>query len=78
MSRSTTRTVYEPVSKEVAQEQIAIGVHTGLRKGSEAPDSAKLWRAIHDSNDSSWSDAVRYCVNGLEAMGYAVCKKADA
>lgn len=69
---------YEPVTAEEAQEQIAIGVHTGLRKGSEAPDSAKLWRAISDSNDTSWSDAVRYCVWGLERMGYAICKKVES
>ena len=71
------KVTYEPVTKDEAREQIAIGVHTGLRKGSEAPDSAKLWRAISDSNDSSWSDAVRYCVNGLESMGWALCRKVE-
>ena len=69
---------YEPVTKEEAQEQIAIGVHTGLRKGTDAPDSAKLWRAISDSNDSSWSDAVRFCVWGMEQMGYVVCKQVES
>jgi hypothetical protein len=56
-------------------EQIAIGVHTGLRKGSEAPTSHDLWRAIRDSNDSAWSDAVEYCVSGLRSMGYRVTRE---
>ena len=60
------------VSDEELQEQIAVGVHTGLRKGSEAPSSASLHRAISASIDSAWSDAARYCVWGLRRMGYEV------
>lgn len=66
---------YEPISDQEAEEQIAIGMHTGLRKGSEAPDSAKLWKTISESKDSSWSDAARYTVYGLKAMGYAIVKE---
>jgi len=66
-----------PVSDEDAEEQIAIGVHTGLRKGSDAPSSGPLWRAIGESDDSAWSDAVRFCVDGLKSMGYALCKEQD-
>lgn len=66
---------YEPVDKDTAASLIGEGVHTGLRKGSEAPSSAKLWRAISESDDGAWGEAVRYCVWGLEQMGYAVCKK---
>jgi hypothetical protein len=58
-------------------EQIAMGVHTGLRKGSEAPSSASLWRAISESSDSAWSDAAEYCVSGLKAMGYRLMRDAD-
>lgn len=53
-------------------DAIAVGMHTGLRKGSEAPNSAELWQAISASHDSSWSDAARFCVDGLRAMGYEV------
>lgn len=69
-------TKYEPVEDADAIEQIAVGMHTGLRKGSEAPDSAKLWRAISESTDSSWNDAANYTVYCLKAMGYAICRKA--
>ena len=63
----------EVTDDEVA-EQIAIGMHTGLRKGSEAQSSHKLWKAISESNDSAWSDAAAYCVYGLKAMGYKITK----
>lgn len=66
---------YVEVTDEELAGEIAIGMHTGLRKGSEAPDSAKLWQAIYDSNDSSWSDAARFCVYGLRQMGYEVRKR---
>jgi len=65
------------VSKEELAEQIAIGMHTGLRKGSEAPSSSKLWQAISRSDDSAWSDAAAYCVYGLTSMGYKVTKAAE-
>lgn len=64
--------VLHPVTDADLQEQIAVGVHTGLRKGSEAPSSASLHRAISDSIDSAWTDAARYCVWGLNRMGYKV------
>jgi hypothetical protein len=66
---------YEQVDKDVAAELIGEGVHTGLRKGSEAPSSATLWRAISESNDGAWSDALAYCMLGLESMGFVLCRK---
>lgn len=62
------------VSDEEFQEHIAIGVHTGLRKGTDAPDSAALWRAIGASTDTSWSDACRFAVYGIKSMGYRLVK----
>jgi hypothetical protein len=53
------------------------GAHTGLRKGSEAPSSGPLWRAISESTDSAWSDAMTYCVEGLKSMGYRLVKEAS-
>lgn len=64
---------YEPVTDEAAADLIGEGVHTGLRKGSEAASSGPLWRAISESEDGAWSDAVRYCVWGLKTMGYVIC-----
>jgi hypothetical protein len=54
------------------------GVHTGLRKGSDAPLSGVLWHAISESvfsEDSSWGDACRYAVYGLKSMGYKLVKE---
>jgi hypothetical protein len=70
-----TKVTYEPVDKDVAAELIGEGVHVGLRKGSEAPSSGPLWQAISGSTDSAWSDALNFCVVGLESMGYVLCKK---
>jgi hypothetical protein len=56
-------------------EHIAIGVHTGLRKGSEAPSSGPLWRAISESSDSAWPDACAYAVSGIKSMGYKLVRE---
>jgi hypothetical protein len=66
---------WEPVDDKTATELIGTGVHTGLRKGSEAPSSAALWRAIHDSDDGAWDDALRWCMWAMREMGYDICQK---
>jgi hypothetical protein len=53
------------------------GVHAGLRKGSEAPSSGPLWRAISESNDSAWSDAMEWTVWGLKEMGYRLIREVN-
>ncbi len=62
------------VTAEELAGQIAVGVHTGLRKGSEAPSSADLWQAISKSEDSAWTDAAHFCAYGLESMGYTTTR----
>jgi len=69
-------TAYIPVDDDEFAEQIMIGVHTGLRKGSEAPSSGPLWQAISASDDSAWADAANFCVYGLKSMGYKLVKEA--
>jgi hypothetical protein len=71
----TTKTV------EVDDEEFAgllmEGVHTGLRKGTEAPKSGALWQAISEavfSDDTSWGDACRFAVYGIKYMGYRLVK----
>ncbi|MEY2756211.1 MAG: hypothetical protein RJB65_2569 [Actinomycetota bacterium] len=56
-------------------DNIAIGVHTGLRKGTDAMSSMTIWRAISESTDSAWSDAAKFCVWGLKEMGYTVTRE---
>jgi hypothetical protein len=51
---------------------IAVGVHTGLRKGTEEMSAMTIWHAISNSEDSAWSDAAKYCVWGLRQMGYKI------
>ena len=65
------------VSTDELAEQIAIGVHTGLRKGSDEPSAHTLWQAISDSEDRAWSMAAHYCADGLKQMGYHVTKDAE-
>lgn len=62
--------------KEVASI-LGEGVHTGLRKGSEASDAHILWEAIADSNTTAWSDAVAFCAWGLSEMGLKVVRDAS-
>jgi len=65
------------VSTDELAEQIAIGMHTGLRKGTDAPDSHKLWKAISDSKTEAWSEAAAFCADGLQSMGYTITKDAE-
>lgn len=74
----TTPGVWVPIEKQEAAELLAEGVHVGLRKGSEAPSSGPLWKAIAESDDSAWMDAMQYAIDGLEYMGYQVCSRVPA
>lgn len=65
---------FRPVPDDEAMSLIGEGVHTGLRKGSEAPSSSHLWRHISESDDGGWTDALRFAVEGLQEMGYVLCK----
>lgn len=72
-----TQTQQVEVSTEELADQIAVGVHTGLRKGSDAEDSIDLWKAISGSETTSWIDAARFCASGLKTMGYTITKDAE-
>ncbi len=65
------------VEMEELVEAIAVGVHTGLRKGSEAPSSATLWQAISRSDDGAWSEACEWAANCFELMGWRVQRCVD-
>lgn len=43
------------------------GIHTGLRKGTEAAGSHKVWKAIA-ADDSGWDDAIAFCMYGMKTM----------
>jgi hypothetical protein len=64
-----------PVDPEDAAAEIGMGLHTGLRKGTDAEDAHKLWVAINQSETSAWIDACSYLVSGLKYMGMALCRK---
>ena len=68
------RVTWVPVDDNEAASLIGEGVHTGMRKGSDRPDSHTLWKAVQ-SHDDVWSDALAYCIDGLSSMGYALCKE---
>lgn len=68
---------YIAVEDDEFAGQLAVGMHTGLRKGSDAPSSGPLWQAINASTDTAWVDAARFCVDGLKSMGYKLVKEAS-
>lgn len=63
-----------PVDDKTAASLLGEGIHTGLRKGTDAEDSHELWKAISDSDTTAWSDAIDYCLWGLKEMGYQIYK----
>jgi hypothetical protein len=74
----TSISTWEPVDADEAASLIGEGVHTGLRKGSDAEGAHDLWLAIDKLSTSAWSDALEYMVSGLEYMGYQLCTRVDA
>jgi adenine deaminase len=65
------------VTVDELAEQIAVGVHTGLRKGSDADDAHNLWKVISDSETNAWISAATFCASGLQSMGYRITRDAD-
>lgn len=74
--RSAQAGTWTPVADEDARSIIGEGVHTGLRKGTDAPEAHDLWVAISKS-DEAWSDALDFFVWGLDQMDMALCKRSD-
>lgn len=70
-------TKYEPIASQSEVASIlGEGLHTGLRKGTEAPEAHPLWLAIRDS-ERAWSEALDFLVDGLDQMGLALCRKVE-
>lgn len=67
----------ETVSDEEFKSMLGEGVHTGLRKGTDAPSAPTLHSAIANSDDGAWGDALGYAVGGLRYMGYELVKVKD-
>lgn len=70
-------TEYTPVSREEAVSILGEGIHTGMRKGSDRPDSMVLHRAVND-HLRVWTEALEFFVDGLDYMGMALCKKEES
>ena len=68
--------VGKTVDRETVLSLLGEGIHTGLRKGSDAPSAPRLWDAIRGSKDGAWGDALDYALWGLRYMGYDVVKVA--
>jgi hypothetical protein len=66
-----------PVPDDEAAEVLGEGIHTGLRKGTDAKSSHAAWKAI-DADDSGWSEALAFALWGMDQMGYKLCKKEDS
>jgi hypothetical protein len=64
---------YVPVDDREAASILGEGIHTGLRKGTDAPEAPDLWTAIAKS-DEAWSDALNFAIWGMNEMGYRVCR----
>jgi hypothetical protein len=52
--------------RQTVRDCLGEAIHAGLRKGSDAPSSGPLWRAISDSRDGAWADAVAFALWGFE------------
>ena len=44
---------------------IGEGVHTGLRKAIDSPQSSVAWRAIKDLPDGEWGIVIEFAMSGI-------------
>lgn len=65
---------YTEVSDEDFKSLLGEGIHTGLRKGTDAPEAHDLWVAISESS-KAWGVAIAYAVWGIKYMGYKLVKE---
>jgi hypothetical protein len=70
-----TQPRWTPIDDDEASSVIGEGLHTGFRKGTDAPEAHDLWVAIKNS-DRAWSEALDFLVRGLGEMNLALCRKA--
>lgn len=54
--------------KEDGAALLGEGVHTGLRKGTDADDAAFIWRAIDMSKTTAWRDATTFAHDPFFSM----------
>jgi hypothetical protein len=73
-TEESTTVIGTAVPDETLLSILGEGIHTGLRKGSDAPSADKLWQVISDSEDSAWGDALAFALWGLRKMGYDIVK----
>jgi len=69
-----TEVVGRTLGTDILQSLLGESVHSGLRKGSDAPSSGPLWWVIHQSRDGAWDDALAFAISGLRYMGYDIVK----
>lgn len=46
-------------------ENIAVLIHTGLRKWCDDPNSGEIWRLIHEMEDGQWENLCRLVANEI-------------
>lgn len=78
MSDTSVTTHWEPIEDGEAADLIGEGIHTGLRKGTEADSAGDLWNLISKTDDGAWTDALAYLIDGLKYMGYQLCTRVPA
>lgn len=60
------------LSDDDAKGQIGQGIHTGLRKATDSPQSGLVWQAIQDLPADEWNAVLSFLVKGLASMGIAL------
>lgn len=53
-----------PTDDDDARSTLGVGIHTGLRKGTDAANSHIAWKALAD-DESGWDDALEWAISIL-------------
>lgn len=63
--------------KDEILSMVGEGIHTGLRKGTDAESSGPMWQAIANSSDGGWSEALDWFLWGLRYSGWEIVRVTD-
>lgn len=64
-TRSSETKVAVKINREDFRSVIGEGFHTAFRKGTDAPQSSKIWNLIKEMDDEEWSAVVAFVADPI-------------
>lgn len=65
-----------PVADKEILSLLGEAIHTGFRKGCDAPQAPVIWKAINDMPPKDWGRFLSYLLWSLRASGVTIKEEA--